>query len=142
MGDSYVDLQMTNVQTIDEASYIGFISLIDFDLGDFIDNDEFGLASMDMNVEGKGFVAESLNTEISGDVYKFEFNDYEYNKIKVSGILRNQLFDGVLLCNDDNFRFDFQGLANFGTRQNKFNFVAAVDYANLKKLNFIKHKKN
>lgn len=137
VGDSYVDLQMTNVQTIDEASYIGFISLIDFDLGDFIENDDFGLASMDMNVEGKGFVAESLNTEVSGDIYKFEFNEYEYNKIKVSGILRNQLFDGVLLCNDDNFRFDFQGLANFGERQNKFNFVAAVDYADLKKLNFI-----
>jgi len=137
VGDSYVDLQMTNVQTIDEASYIGFISLIDFDLGSFIENEDFGLASMDMNVEGKGFVAESLNTEISGDVYKFEFNDYEYNKIKVSGVLRNQLFDGVLLCNDENFRFDFQGLANFGARQNKFNFVAAVDYADLKKLNLI-----
>ena len=98
VGSSYVDLQMTNVQTIEDASYIGFISLIDFNLGEFIDNDNLGLASMDMNVEGKGFVAESLNTEVSGDVYKFEFNNYEYNKIKVTGILRNQLFDGVLLC--------------------------------------------
>lgn len=137
VGSSYVDLQMTNVQTIEDASYIGFISLIDFNLGEFIENDNLGLASMDMNVEGKGFVAESLNTEVSGDVYKFEFNDYEYNKIKVTGILRNQLFDGVLLCNDENFRFDFQGLANFGQRENKFNFVAAVDYADLKELNFI-----
>ncbi|MCK0159282.1 translocation/assembly module TamB domain-containing protein [Allomuricauda sp. F6463D] len=137
VGGSYVDLQMTNVQTIEDASYIGFISLIDFDLGEFIENADLGLASMDMNVEGKGFVAESLNTDISGDVYKFEFNGYEYNKINVTGILRNQLFDGVLLCNDDNFRFDFQGLANFGERENKFNFVAAVDYADLKKLNFI-----
>jgi len=137
VGDCYVDLQMTNVQTIEDASYMGFISLIDFNLGEFIDNQDLGMASMDMNVEGKGFVAESLNTEISGDVYKIEFNDYEYNKIKVTGILKNQLFDGVLLCNDDNFRFDFQGLANFGSRQNKFNFVAAVDYADLKELNFI-----
>lgn len=137
VGDSYVDLQMTNVQRIEDASYIGFISLIDFNLGEFIDNEQLGLASMDMNVEGKGFVAESLNTEISGDVYKFEFNGYEYNKIKVSGILKNQLFDGVLLCNDENFRFDFQGLANFGERENKFNFVAAVDYADLKALKFI-----
>lgn len=137
VGDCYVDLQMTNVQTIENASYIGFISLIDFNLGEFIENQDLGMASMDMNVEGKGFVAESLNTEISGDVYKIEFNDYEYNKIKVTGILKNQLFDGVLLCNDDNFRFDFQGLANFGNRQNKFNFVAAVDYADLKELNFI-----
>lgn len=137
IGSSYVDLQMTNIQTMDDASYIGFISLIDFDLGSFINDDQFGLTSLDMNVEGKGFVAESLNTEVIGEIYKLEFNGYEYNKIKVSGILKDQLFDGSLLCNDENFRFDFKGLADFGGGENKFNFIAAVDYADLKKLNFI-----
>lgn len=137
IGSSYVDLQMTNIQTIDDASYIGFISLMDFDLGDFTNDQQLGLTSLDMNVEGKGFVAESLNTEVIGEIYKLEFNNYEYNKIKVSGILKDQLFDGTLLCNDDNFRFDFKGLADFGGGENKFNFIAAVDYADLKKLNFI-----
>ncbi|RIV74425.1 translocation/assembly module TamB [Flagellimonas aequoris] len=137
VGDSYVDLQMTNIQTIEDASYIGFISLMDFNLGDFINDDQLGFTSLDMNVEGKGFVAESLNTEVRGEIYKLEYNNYEYNKIKVSGILKDQLFDGILLCNDDNFRFDFKGLADFGGRENKFNFVAAVDYADLKELNFI-----
>jgi len=137
LGDSYVDLQMTNVQTIEDASYIGFISLMDFDLGGFVGDAQLGKTSLDMNVEGKGFVAESLNTELIGEIYKLEYNQYEYNKIKVSGILKDQLFDGTLLCNDDNFRFDFKGLADFGGRENKFNFIAAVDYADLKKLNFI-----
>ena len=137
LGDSYVDLQMTNVQAIEDASYIGFISLMNFDLGGFVNDDQLGMTSMDMNVEGKGFVAESLNTEVKGEIYKLEYNNYEYNKIRVSGILKDQLFDGTLLCNDDNFRFDFKGLADFGGRENKFNFIAAVDYADLKKLNFI-----
>nr|WP_313860015.1 translocation/assembly module TamB domain-containing protein [Muricauda sp. NBRC 101325] len=137
VGDSFVDFQMTNIQEIEDASYIGFISLIDFNLGEFINNKSLGYASMDMNVEGKGFVAESLNTEVSGEIYKLDYNNYEYNKIKVSGILRDQLFDGTLLCNDDNFRFDFQGLADFADQRNKFNFVAAVDYADLKALNII-----
>ncbi|MER3373058.1 MAG: translocation/assembly module TamB domain-containing protein [Allomuricauda sp.] len=137
VGSSYLDVQMTNLQAKDDASYIGFISLIDFDLGEFTGDDELGLTSLDMNVEGKGFVAENLNTEVIGEVYKIQFNGYEYNDIKISGILKDQLFDGSLLCNDENFRFDFKGLADFGGIENKFNFIAAVDYADLKELNFI-----
>src|SRR5690606_26409721 len=43
-----------------------------------------------------------------------------------------------LICNDDNLMLDFKGLADFGGGQNKFNFNAAVDFADLRALNFIK----
>src|SRR5690606_4200034 len=59
------------------------------------------------------------------------------NRIQVSGILKEQLFDGSLICNDDNLMLDFQGLADFGGGENKFNFNAAVDFADLRALNFI-----
>ncbi len=137
IGSSYTDLQMTNIQTIDDASYIGFISLIDFNLGNFVNDEQLGLATLDVNVEGKGFIAEYLNTEVIGEVYKLEYNNYEYNNLKVSGILKEQLFDGSLLSNDENFQFDFKGLADFGADENKFNFIASVAHADLKKLNFI-----
>ena len=137
IGSSYTDLQMTNIQTIDDASYIGFVSLIDFDLGAFTENKQLGLTSMDVNVEGKGFTAEYLNTEVIGEVYSLEFNEYTYQGLKVSGILKEELFDGSLISNDENFKFDFKGLANFGDGGNKFNFIASVDYADLKRLNFI-----
>ncbi len=137
IGSSYVDLVMTDIQDMDHASYTGFISLMDFELGTFIEDDQFGLTSLDMNVEGQGTVAEAMNTEVIGEIYNLEFNGYPYKKIKVSGLLKEQLFDGTLICNDDNFRFDFAGLADFGGGENKFNFNAAVDYADLKMLNFI-----
>ncbi|TAI48540.1 translocation/assembly module TamB [Flagellimonas allohymeniacidonis] len=137
LGSSYTDLQMTNIQTIDEASYIGFISLIDFNLGSFVNNKQLGLTSLDVNVEGKGFISEYLNTEAIGEIYKLEFNGYEYNGLRVSGIFKEELFDGSLVSNDENFKFDFEGLANFADDENKFNFIASVDYADLKKLNFI-----
>ncbi len=137
IGSSYTDLQMTNIQTIDDASYIGFVSLIDFDLGKFVPNEQLGLATMDVNVEGKGFIAEYLNTEVIGEVYKLEFNNYEYNDLKVSGILKEKLFDGSLVSKDENFQFDFKGLADFGENANNFNFIASVAHADFKKLNFI-----
>ena len=137
IGSSYTDLQMTNIQAVDNASYIGFVSLIDFDLGSFTNNDDLGLTTLDVNVEGKGFIAEYLNTEVIGEVYKLEYNGYEYKDLRVSGVLKEQLFDGLLVSNDENIKFNFKGLADFGNVQNKFNFIASVDHADLKKLNFI-----
>ena len=137
IGSSYTDLQMDNIDNIDDASYKGLISLTDFDLGDFIENPNFGKTSMDINVEGRGFISEYLNTEAVGEVYKLEFNNYEYSNIKVSGILKDELFDGRLISNDQNLRLDFEGLADFSADKNDFNFTANVDYLDLKKLNFI-----
>jgi len=137
IGSSYADLDMTNIDNIDNASYKGFISLIGFDLGGFVENKSLGKATLDFNVEGKGFLLKNLNTEIIGQVYSIEFNGYEYNDVKVSGILKEQLFDGSLVANDENVKFDFKGLADLGNDRNNFNFIASVDYMDLKKLNFI-----
>ncbi len=138
LGSSYADLDLTDVNNIDNARYKGFVSLIDFDLGNFAEVNKLGKATLDVNVEGKGFTAKSLNTEVIGEVYSVNFNNYNYQDIKVSGILKDQLFDGSLYCNDDNLRFDFLGLADFGEDRNDFNFRAAVDYADLNALNFLK----
>ncbi len=137
IGSSYADLELGNVNNIDNATYKGFVSLIDFDLGSFIENDRVGKATLDFNVEGTGFVQKSLNTEVIGEVYALNFNNYEYNNLKVSGILKEQLFDGTVDSKDENLKFDFKGLADFGADRNDFNFVASVEYADLKKLNFI-----
>ncbi|MGB5555086.1 MAG: translocation/assembly module TamB domain-containing protein, partial [Flavobacteriaceae bacterium] len=137
LGNSYFDLDMTNVNQIDNAEYKGFLSLIDFDLGSLLENKNVGNTTLDFNVEGKGLVLKSLNTEVIGEVYSIDFNRYTYKEVKVSGILKEQLFDGTLVCNDENLKFDFKGLADFGHDRNEFNFIASVDYADLKKLNFI-----
>ncbi|WP_405415855.1 translocation/assembly module TamB domain-containing protein [Maribacter sp. Asnod1-A12] len=137
VGSSYADIVLSNFNNIDNATYKGFISLIDFDLGDFVENKNIGKTSLDFNVEGKGFVKEKLNTEVIGQIYSIEFNKYNYQDLRVSGIIKDQLFDGSLISNDENFKFDFKGLANVAEARNNFNFIASVDYADLKKLNII-----
>ncbi|WP_423998782.1 translocation/assembly module TamB domain-containing protein [Maribacter sp. IgM3_T14_3] len=137
VGSSYVDIVLSNFNNIDNATYKGFISLIDFDLGDFAENKNLGKTTLDFNVEGKGFVKEKLNTEVIGQIYSIEFNNYNYQDLRVSGVIKDQLFDGSLVSNDENLKFDFKGLANVAETRNNFNFIASVDYADLKKLNFI-----
>ncbi|WP_324027992.1 translocation/assembly module TamB domain-containing protein [Maribacter sp. BPC-D8] len=137
VGSSYADIVLSDFNNIDNATYKGFISLIDFDLGDFTENKNLGKTTLDFNVEGKGFVKEKLNTEVIGQIYSIEFNNYNYQDLKVSGLIKDQLFDGSLISNDENFKFNFKGLANVAETRNNFNFIASVDYADLKKLNII-----
>ncbi len=137
VGSSYADLQLTNIDNIDNAVYKGFVSLIDFDLGAFVERQSLGKITLDFNVEGEGLAANNLNTEVIGQVYSVNFNGYNYQNLRVSGIIKDQLFDGSLISEDDNLKFNFKGLADFGSEKNNFNFIASVDYADLKRLNFI-----
>ena len=137
IGSSYFDLKLTDINNIDDASYKGFISLIDFDLGNFTHNSKLGKTNLDFKVEGKGFVWETVNTRVVGEVYGIDFNNYMYEDLKVSGTLKEKLFDGSIISKDKNIKFNFKGLADFGSVRNNFNFNASIDYADLKKMNFI-----
>lgn len=137
IGSSYSNLEITHFDDIDDATYKGFVSLIDFDLGDFANDSVLGSATLDFNVDGKGFDKENLNTEVIGKVYSLEYNGYEYKDVNVSGVLKDQLFDGSLSTEGPDLKFNFKGLADFSSERNNFNFIANVDHADLKALHFI-----
>jgi len=131
------NLSMNNVDNIDNASYKGNIIFEDFNLGKLINNPLLGNTSLNLDVNGKGFTTNNLNTNIEGDIFSLNYNDYTYQKIKVSGQLGNNIFNGVLNSMDDNFKFKFDGLADLSNEIKALDFIAQVDYANLKALNFV-----
>lgn len=136
LGDFYTDLKLSNISNIDNASYNGFVSLDNFNLGKFLNNDKVGLVTFDFNVDGKGFTQETLDTEVIGELWQLNYNNYTYKDIEVSGIVKDQLFDGILNSKDPNFIVNFKGLADLSEELNHFNFKASVDYMDLRRLNF------
>ncbi len=132
------DLNITNINDIDNASYKGRIVLDTFNLGTFIKDPKVGNVSLDLNVNGRGFVTETIDTEVKGDVYQLNFNNYNYKKTQVAGKIKNKIFDGILLVNDKHLKLKFNGLVDYSETINKYDFEAEVDYANLNKLNFVK----
>ncbi len=136
IGTSTSDLKLTNIDDIDNASYVGSVSVENFDLGIFLNDPSLGSTTFDLVVDGKGFIQENLNTEVQGTIASLGYNGYDYKGLIVSGVVKDQLFDGKLVSKDENFKLDFEGLADFSGELNDFNFKASVDYANLKKLNF------
>ena len=136
----YVDsnLEITKINDIDNADYKGKIIFDQFDFGIFLNDPKVGKASLDFDVNGKGFTAEKIDTQVKGEVFELVYNDYNYNNVKVAGNVKNRIFDGNLNVNDKNLQLNFTGLIDFSETIRKYDFEAIVDYANLNTLNFVK----
>ncbi|MBD0824488.1 translocation/assembly module TamB [Aestuariibaculum marinum] len=132
------DLEITTINDIDNASYKGNVIFEKFDFGTFLESPDVGEASLNFDVKGKGFVTETINTQVKGDVYEMMYNGYNYKGIKVAGNVRNKIFDGNLISTDRNLKMNFLGLVDFSDAVSKYDFVANVSYANLNVLNFVK----
>jgi hypothetical protein len=131
------DLELTNIDDIDNANYIGNIIFDEFNIGELINDPKVKYVSADVDVDGKGFTIDNLRTDVTGDIFKLEYNGYTYEGVNVSGDLGNKIFNGKLKADDPNLKMDFNGLVDFAEEQKKFDFKANVGYANLKVLNFI-----
>lgn len=132
------NLEIDKINDIDNGSYKGNIILNEFDFGSFLNAPKVGKGSLNFDVNGKGFTAEKIDTQVKGDVFQLEYNNYNYKAIKVAGNVMNNIFDGNLLVNDPNLQLNFLGLIDFSDHVKKYDFEAVVDYANLNTLNFIK----
>lgn len=132
------NLEITRIDDIDNASYKGNIIFEQFDFGTFLNDPAVGNASLNFDVNGKGFIVENVNTQIKGAIFEVEYNDYNYKGVKVAGNVRNKIFDGNLSVNDKNLKLSFAGLVDFSEAIKKYDFDANVEYANLKALNFVK----
>ncbi|WP_298513288.1 translocation/assembly module TamB domain-containing protein [uncultured Kordia sp.] len=137
IGNSVLDINIVDVGDRENALYEGEIQFENFNLGVYLNDPMLGTISSDVFVDGKGFTEESLNTEVVGTVSSIYYNDYMYKNLNVSGVLKDQLFDGSLVSRDPNADFNFEGLANFAGAENEFRFKASINTLDLNKLNFV-----
>lgn len=137
LGTIVSNLHMTNIDNIDNASYEGDIILQEFDLGTFLNDPKVGAVTLNMAVDGKGFTQKNINTQLKGTIESLTYNNYTYQNIVASGILRNEIYVGLLESNDPNLKLTFNGLANLSQEVSTFDFIADVKYADLKALNFV-----
>ncbi|WP_298881224.1 translocation/assembly module TamB domain-containing protein [uncultured Polaribacter sp.] len=138
IGSIISDLQISNINDIDYASYNGDLEFNKFNIGKFFNNPIFGKVSLKGDVIGNGFKLENINTSFLGEVSNFEFNGYNYQNINANGQYQNNKFDGNLKIADDNFKMEFNGLADLSSQINKFDFKSEIEYLNLKETKLFK----
>lgn len=135
IGTTKANLKLTNIANIDNANYKGNVELIDFNIGKFFNEPLFGNITLSGDVNGTGFRIDNINTGIIGVIKKINFNQYTYQDISVNGLFQNKLFNGNLNVNDEFLKMRFNGLADFSSKVNKFDFRATIEDADLVKTN-------
>jgi hypothetical protein len=138
IGELATVLELYDIDNIDNASYSGNINFNKFNIGKFLKQKDLGIATLDLEVKGKGFTRKFLNTKVSGTVFSLNFMNYNYKNIDIDGTFKNPIFQGKVLVNDENLKLDFKGLVDLSKRENRYDFHALIDYADLNKLQLIK----
>lgn len=131
LGNTEAKLAMTNLNNIDNATYIGKIKLDNFKLGKLLNRTDIGVIDLDVEVDGKGFTQKLLDTKLKGIITSVYYNKYYYKNISVDGTMINSVFKGDVLVNDTNLQMSFDGAFDLSKKINKYDFHVNVEYANL-----------
>ncbi|NQX85359.1 MAG: translocation/assembly module TamB [Flavobacteriaceae bacterium] len=131
------DLSFNDIHDTANIGYSGNVVLNAFDLGRLINEKKLGLTSLDLDVEGKGFALRQLNTHVKGNISDVNFNAYRYSNVAISGKIKNRIFKGNLETKDANIDLKFDGLVDFSSGENHYDFTADVAKLNLERLNFV-----
>ncbi len=137
LGSADVDLKMKNFGDVGLATYQGRLVAKDFNIGKLLNVKKLGKSSFDVVFDGKGFSAETLNSDIRGSISRLNYNGYVYNNLKLRGTLRAPVFNGNFISLDPNLQMEFNGLVDLSEETSLYDFEASVEYANLNKLNFV-----
>lgn len=138
IGNIKSNLSMTDVDNIDNASYVGNVELDGFNIGKFLSIKDIGKVSLDVAIDGKGFTEKYLNTLVKGSISELNYNNYNYTDVLIEGEFKRPIFKGTINVNDPNLFMDFEGLVDLSKQVLHYDFKTSIDYANLSKLNFVK----
>ncbi len=137
LGTVKADVVLRDIDNTAITSYKGNVIFNNFNIGRLLDYKPLGKASLNLLVDGRGFTAETLNTEVRGRISRIFYNNYNYSDILVMGNVRNSVFNGNLVSQDPNLKLEFNGLVDISKAENVYDFEAAIEYADLNELNFV-----
>jgi hypothetical protein len=117
----------------------GKLNVQNFDLGTLLDaSKNIGKISLTATISGATLTDKSIDAALKGVIERFEFRQYEYKNINLSGNLQDKTFNGSVDIKDPNIELEFLGKVNLSDSVPTFNFTANVTDANLYALNIDK----
>lgn len=115
-------------------SYSGDFGLQAFDLGQLLNNPDLGAISLDVEVNGKGYVLKDIDTQLEGDLQSFSYKGYTYSDVHIDGRFQPYAFAGELAIDDPNAQLVLDGAINFNDSLPSFDLSTQVTRLHLKPL--------
>lgn len=136
IGSAKMDMQLVSKKV---AEYSGNVALNNFDLRAFTQNQDLGKISMTASIlRGSGFNADNINLSLNAIVDNFQFKNYNYRNLTLSGDLNKNLFNGKFESKDPNADILFDGTIDFAAVTPVFKFKSEINAFDLKTLNLTK----
>ena len=85
---------------------------------------------VDIKADGRVGDIDQTSLNLMGSVTDISYSGHTIDSLSIDGQLESRMFNGQLSSFDENLRFDFDGLVNYGDSSN-FRFQSFVYYANL-----------
>ncbi len=139
VADMELDLAIKQLRPVDSISYDGRINASRINIGALTGNNrDFGSASLDLSLDGKGFDPLTMTSSVKGRVQRFDYRRYSYQGMNIDGEVKDGIFEGRFKVDDPNLSLYFDGIASLGTDTSNFDFTAQIDFANLYATNWVK----
>jgi hypothetical protein len=135
IGDIITNLQINTSEEI--PSYDGYLELVDFDLGSYIEDSRYQKIDLAGNINGSGFRLDDAQFNLVAEVERFGINGYEINNIETDGAIAESFFSGQLSVNDSNLRLFANGSVDLRDQARIFNINGRIDNIALDSLNLI-----
>ena len=135
-GSIKSSLKISELSKIDNAVYEGSIKGFNFDLSKFINIVGLGRSDFELGITGRGFTTKYLNSSVIGKINNFSYKSNVFENIQIFGQVKDQVFDGNLVSNDNNLNLVFNGLVDFSEDLIDFDFNTIINNADLYNLGF------
>lgn len=110
VGDAFMDMRLDIKDGTSLAQYSGELSLEQFDLGMWTDNDDFGIVDFSASItDGKGLTLNSVYSDLYATVESLTFKGYEYRDFVMDAQVDKNNFNGEFSISDENIDFVFDG---------------------------------
>lgn len=136
MGDAFMDMRLDIQDGSSLAQYSGELSLEQFDLGGWTDNDDFGIVDFSASItDGKGLTLNSVYSDLYATVESLTFKGYEYRDFVMDAQVDKNNFNGEFSISDDNIDFVFDGNIEIKENIPYLDFKANIENVDLHTLN-------
>ena len=135
LGNVLLNVSLYDYGSVSDVIYDGFFLSKQFDLGKFLNDPFFGKTSFDVGLDGTGLSKEYFDSHITGTIDYFDLYDYRYKNIEAKGTLKDRIFEGRLVVNDENASFDMKGKIDMSEEAFKVDYVADITSLSLPHLN-------
>ncbi|HEU5290549.1 MAG TPA: hypothetical protein VFU05_07915, partial [Cyclobacteriaceae bacterium] len=130
-----------NEESFERSSYNGQISLINFNLGQYMnDTVMYQKVNLDGRISGSGFTRSTANFNLVSSIKSIGLKGYDYKNIVTDARFSSQFFNGQLKVNDPNLQVQAKGSIDLRNNLDLIKIQATLDTVNLHNLNLAGQK--